>query len=110
MLAKAFMGEKVTFPALEPREQRALADQGLALARAAGFEDFVRFDWKRDANGVVTFMEANPLAGLSYFYSVLPKIAAEGGLPYESLLACLAEAALARRDHRRHWYGRARLR
>jgi D-alanine-D-alanine ligase len=108
--SKAFMGEKVTFPTLTATEERSLVVQGLALAHAAGFEDFVRLDWKRDSNGVVTFMEANPLAGLSYFYSVLPKIAAQGGLSYESLLANLAASALERQHHRRHWYGRARLR
>lgn len=108
--SKAFMGEKVTFPTLDDAQAQRLVDYGLALAHAAGFEDFVRFDWKRDSSGLVTFMEANPLAGLSYFYSVLPKMASHGGMNYESLLAQLAASALKRQNHRRHWYGRARLR
>jgi len=108
--SKAYMGEKVTFPALAPGEAERLERFGLRLARLAGFEDFVRLDWKRDEHGVVTFLEANPLAGLSYYYSVLPKMAEQAGMAYEELLSTLAHSALSRRDDRRYWYGRTRMR
>jgi D-alanine-D-alanine ligase len=108
--SKETFGEKVTFPSLAPREARLLEEWSTRLCAAAGFTDFVRLDWKRDAQGVVTFMEANPLAGLSHYYSVLPKIAAHAGLPYEDLLAVLGRSALSRSDDRSLWYGRARMR
>ena len=104
------MGEKVTFPELTPGESDLLEGFGQRLANLVGFEDFVRFDWKRDEQGVVTFLEANPLAGLSYYYSVLPKMAEQAGMTYVELLATLAHSALSKREDRRYWYGRTRLR
>jgi D-alanine-D-alanine ligase-like ATP-grasp enzyme len=79
------------------------------LRKHVGLDDFVRFDWKLDANGTPMLLEANPLAGLSYYYSVLPKMAEAGGLSYAELLEKIALSALARKNDRRFWYGRARL-
>jgi len=108
--SKERMGERVTFPALADAEREAIESWSRSLAHMLGLRDFVRFDWKRDAHGRVTFLEANPLAGLSYYYSVLPVMAREGGLPYEKLLARIAASALARANERPLWYGRARVR
>jgi D-alanine-D-alanine ligase len=107
--SKELMGEKVSFNGISQAEEKQLRDWGARLIKACRFHDFVRFDWKKDANGRVTFLEANPLAGLSYYYSVLPKMAAQAGLSYRALLAVLAHSALTRKEARTFWYGMCRL-
>jgi D-alanine-D-alanine ligase len=107
--SKDAMTEKVTFPSLPVEIQLEIEKGGLHLARALHMMDFVRFDWKMDSQGRICFLEANPLAGLSYYYSVLPKMAEAAGLKYEELLLTLANSALERKNARHYWYGRSRL-
>ncbi|NBO38905.1 hypothetical protein EBU99_10020 [bacterium] len=107
--SKEVMEEKVTFPNLPTDVANVINSAMLKLQRAVGLQDFVRIDWKLDEHGLPMLLEANPLAGLSYYYSVLPKMAAEAGLSYEDFLNTLATSALERSSHRKFWYGRARL-
>ncbi|NBX16403.1 MAG: hypothetical protein EBR09_03455 [Proteobacteria bacterium] len=103
------MGEKVTFPELPESVTSAIVRSMQILQIRAGLEDFTRFDWKLDSNGIPMLLEANPLAGLSYYYSVLPKMAEAAGYSYEDLLSELAQSALGRSKSRRLWYGQSRL-
>ncbi|MFZ9519710.1 MAG: hypothetical protein ACO3A4_04465 [Silvanigrellaceae bacterium] len=107
--SKEEMGEKVTFPEL-PHIVRTTIESGMQILRSRiGLEDFTRFDWKMNAKGVPMLLEANPLAGLSYYYSVLPKMAYSAGYNYETFLQRLAQSALERQNDRRFWYGRQRI-
>jgi len=103
------MGERVTFPKLPERILATINHSMQLLQVHAGLEDFTRFDWKLNSSGEPMLLEANPLAGLSYYYSVLPKMAAEAGYTYEKFLGRLASSALYRKDARRFWYGRSRI-
>lgn len=107
--SKDYMGERVSFPVLDQKMKNEIETWGQHLAKLLGFEDFVRYDWKAKSDGTIYFLEANPLAGLSYYYSVLPKMAYEAGYTYASLLQKLAESALLRKSHRKYWYGRSRM-
>jgi D-alanine-D-alanine ligase len=106
---KDVMGEKVTFPELPENVTSTIFRSMQILQIRAGLEDFTRFDWKLDSNGMPMLLEANPLAGLSYYYSVLPKMAEAAGHSYEDLLSELAQSALGRSKSRRLWYGQSRL-
>lgn len=103
------MEEKVTFPELPSSTEEAIRTAMETLKRRVGFDDFVRFDWKLDSFGVPVLLEANPLAGLSYYYSVLPKMAEKAGLSYSKLLENLGISALHRKNSKRYWYGRSRI-
>ena len=107
--SKEAMEEKVTFPTLSKEVEDTIISSMNILRIQIGFEDFVRFDWKLNANGQPHLLEANPLAGLSYYYSVLPKMAYAAGLSYAALLERIGRSAWAKRKHRRFWYGRERL-
>ena len=107
--SKEAMEEKITFPELTNEMRQTIQSSMLTLQKQIGFEDFVRFDWKLNSSGRPMLLEANPLAGLSYYYSVLPKMAEAAGLSYETLLKKIALSALSRRNHRKFWYGRARI-
>lgn len=107
--SKEKMEEKVSFPDLARPIENAIRSAMESLSRRVGFDDFVRFDWKLNAQGVPVFLEANPLAGLSYYYSVLPKMAEKAGMNYSALLHCIGHSALNRCSNRRYWYGRSRV-
>ena len=107
--SKEVMGEKISFPALPGPVLDVIQQGTLRLSNYLGFYDFVRMDWKMNDSGEVFFLEANPLAGLSYYYSVLPKMAEAAGFSYAQLLGLLAESALTRSQDRSLWYGKARL-
>jgi D-alanine-D-alanine ligase len=107
--SKEEMGEKVTFPELPITVKETVENGMRVLQQRIGLEDFTRFDWKLDAAGTPMLLEANPLAGLSYYYSVLPRMAAAAGYSYETFLQRLAQSAMERCNDRRFWYGRARV-
>jgi D-alanine-D-alanine ligase len=107
--SKDAMEEKVTFPELGELQRNIILKSMSTLQKQIGLDDFVRFDWKLNDEGIPMLLEANPLAGLSYYYSVLPKMAEAGGLNYGALLEKIALSALSRKNDRRYWYGRARL-
>lgn len=106
---KDAMYEKVTFPTLSPALEQTIRDGTKKLVGHLQIYDFVRIDWKCNANGEVFFLEANTGAGLSYYYSVLPLMAAEMGLDYAALLQTLANSALSRQGKRNLWYGKTRI-
>jgi D-alanine-D-alanine ligase len=108
--SKDVMEEKVSFPKLGDSCERVIFQAMHTMQKQFGFNDFVRFDWKLNRQGEPLLLEANPLAGLSYYYSVLPKMAEAGGFSYPQFLERLALSALQRKNDRKFWYGQSRLR
>jgi D-alanine-D-alanine ligase len=103
---KDVMTEEVTFPQLTPSAAKAIEHGSRILWRRLGLQDFARFDWKCDANGVPHLLEINPLAGLSPHYSVFPLIWKQTGANYEKLLETLASSAAKKCQGRSLYYGR----
>lgn len=101
--------EKVTFPDLSKYLYDTIKYGTEELSSYLQLNDFVRMDWKCDHKGQVYFLEANTLAGLSHYYSVLPLLAEQAGLSYSDLLKELALSALLRTKDKSLWYGKTRL-
>jgi len=66
--------------------------------RALGCRDVARFDVRLDAAGRPSFIEANPLPGLTWGWSDLCLIAEAAGFSYEQLIARVMAPALRRRE------------
>jgi D-alanine-D-alanine ligase len=79
-------------------EEAAAPCRELALQawRGLGCRDAGRVDIKMDSNGVVNFLEVNPLAGLHPEHSDLPIICKLAGIPYQTLLERIMASAGAR--------------
>ncbi|MDP2729692.1 MAG: hypothetical protein Q8O55_04345 [Dehalococcoidales bacterium] len=58
--------------------------------------DLARIDFRRGEDGIIYFLEINPLPGLSPLYSVFPKQAEAAGINPEELIEILVRNALAR--------------
>lgn len=71
-------------------------DLALLAWRGLGCLDAGRIDVKMDRNGVVNFIEVNPLAGLHPEHSDLPIICTLVGIPYQTLLERIMASASAR--------------
>ncbi len=55
-----------------------------------------RVDLRMDKNGMINFLEVNPLAGLNPVHSDLPIIARMNGMSYKQLISEIMQAALKR--------------
>lgn len=58
--------------------------------------DLARVDFKLDADGRPTFLEINPLPGLSPYYSIFPSQARASGISFEEMIGRIIEAARKR--------------
>lgn len=74
-------------PRLSPHVVSALEAAARGLYRLLGCRDFSRIDFRVDAAGTPSFIECNPLPGLSPGYGDLTIIAERSGLPYRTLVA-----------------------
>ncbi|MGF1584456.1 MAG: hypothetical protein ACFCUM_03975 [Bacteroidales bacterium] len=81
-----------------PEKEIILSCQELALYawRGLGCLDAGRVDLKMDENGVPSFIEVNPLAGLNPDHSDLPILAGKMGIDYNSLISEIMNSALSR--------------
>ena len=83
------------------RVEPALLVELQRVARAAfetlGCRDVGRVDVRLDAQGRVSFIECNPLPGLTPDFSDLCVIAKSDGLDYRALIGAILDAALGRR-------------
>ncbi len=77
-----------------------MADAAEALSLAAwrglGCRDGGRVDVRADANGVMNFLEVNPLAGLHPEHSDLPIICTKAGISYVELIRMIVDSAIER--------------
>jgi D-alanine-D-alanine ligase len=71
-------------------------DLALRAWRGLGCLDAGRIDVKMDRDGVVNFIEVNPLAGLHPEHSDLPIICKLVGIPYQTLMERIMASASAR--------------
>lgn len=68
----------------------------LAAWKGLGCRDGGRVDVRMDANGIVNFIEVNPLAGLNYITSDLPIMCGLKGISFNVLIKDILESALKR--------------
>ncbi|UCE39474.1 MAG: D-alanine--D-alanine ligase, partial [Thermoplasmata archaeon] len=64
-------------------------------------KDWVRFDWRMDADGEIYFLEANPLPGIDYDeekdeLSFYPMMFYAAGMDYSEMVNRVVEVALRR--------------
>ena len=78
----------------------AAMDAALAAWRALDGRDAGRIDLRCDADGHVSFLEANPLAGLSPTHSDLPLLGRIVGMSYEELIEAILVSAISRMEVR----------
>lgn len=68
----------------------------IRVFKALHCRDCARIDMRFDANGEPSFMEINPLAGLTKGKSDIPVMAALQGISYEELIGRILQAAVER--------------
>jgi D-alanine-D-alanine ligase len=81
-----------TSPALDEALRTAAREAYAAL----GCRDVARIDLRLDADGVVNFIECNPLPGLTPDWSDLCLIAKAEGMDYPALVTAILQPALGR--------------
>lgn len=86
----------VTYRKADDAPARAAAERAVAAYRALGCRDAARLDFRCDAQGEPTFIEANPLAGLHPLHSDLPIAAALDGHRYDWLIDRIVTHAAGR--------------
>lgn len=86
----------VRYDLVEDAEAQRAGAWALKAYRALGCRDAARLDFRSDAQGEPTFLEANPIAGLHPSHSDLPILAGQAGIPYERLMGMILDAAAAR--------------
>jgi D-alanine-D-alanine ligase len=81
-----------------PEKTVSVKCEALALAawRGLGCRDGGRIDVRCDADGIINFIEVNPLAGLNPVDSDLPIIGYKHGISYNELMAMIMESAMER--------------
>jgi len=81
--------------AITPEIERDLTNWSMALCEALGIRDFVRMDFKLDADGRPMFLEANPLPtfGIDSTFAILAEIE---GVSYPEYLARILSSAIRR--------------
>lgn len=79
-------------------DDAAMQAKAVALAawRGLGCRDAGRVDLRADAQGVVHFMEVNPLAGLNPDHSDLPILCRLAGVSFQQLIEKIMRSALKR--------------
>ncbi|MBI3722465.1 D-alanine--D-alanine ligase [bacterium] len=78
------------------QKRREVEQVALAAFRALGCRDVARFDMRLDERGVPTFMEVNPLPGLSPVSGDIVIISRARGWSYEKLIGTIVSEAASR--------------
>lgn len=92
------MVEYETPPKLPASILRALEEAALTAYDALGCRDVARCDFRVAADGTPYFLEVNPLPGLNPLHSDLVIMARGVEMSYETLLARIVDAAVARQS------------
>jgi D-alanine-D-alanine ligase len=82
-------------------EYQKVRDLAVNVFKALHCRDCARIDLRFDANGEPSFIEINPLAGLTKGKSDIPVMAELMGLSYEDLIGRIIQAAVERIDAER---------
>ena len=86
----------VRYQLVDDAEARRAGEWALKAYRVLGCRDAARLDFRSDASGEPSFLEANPIAGLHPSHSDLPILAAQAGIPYVRLMGMILQAAASR--------------
>lgn len=78
---------------IPPETDAVLRAAAKTVFDALGCCDFARADFRMDGNGVIYFIEINPLPGLAPGYSDFPMLAQFAGMPYGELVPAILHAA-----------------
>ena len=96
-LNKEFYEERVVYSLVKDKEIiREAADIALRAHRILGCRDAARADLKADAQGRLSFIEINPLAGLHPVRSDLSILCGKIGVPYTELISRIIGSASQR--------------
>jgi D-alanine-D-alanine ligase len=96
-LNKEFYEERVVYSLVEDKKIISeAADIALRAYRALGCRDAGRADLKADAQGKLSFLEINPLAGLHPVRSDLSILCGKIGVPYTQLISRIVDSASQR--------------
>lgn len=91
-------------PAKIPESIILMLEEASRIAfRALDIKDWARFDWRMDADGVIYFLEANPLPGIDILeeeddYSFYPMMALASGISYSEMIKRIVDTAIKRYD------------
>ena len=85
-----------TYRLVEGEVAQECAETALGAWRALDCRDGGRVDLRMDSNGIINFLEVNPLAGLHPVDSDLPILARLSGVSYKELLKRIMDSACQR--------------
>ena len=88
--------DRVSYKLAEPKAEKQCSELALAAWRGLGCRDGGRVDVRMDKNGIVNFIEINPLAGLNYITSDLPIMCGLKGIDFNDLIKWIVESAQKR--------------
>jgi len=88
--------ELVIYKLVDDEPARLCAEFALGIWRAYGCRDAGRMDFRCDADGVPSYLEVNPLAGLHPEHSDLPIICNQAGISFRDLISRIVESASLR--------------
>ena len=85
--------DRVSYRLASEDATKKCEDVALAAWRGLKCRDGGRIDLRMDANGVVNFIEVNPLAGLNYLTSDLPIMCGLKNIPFNELIKDIMTSA-----------------
>ena len=88
--------DRVSYRLASEKTAKKCEDVALAAWRGLNCRDGGRVDVRMDANGIVNFIEVNPLAGLNYLTSDLPIMCGLKKIPFNDLIKDIMESAIKR--------------
>ena len=83
-------------PDIDEEIQAEMKKTAKEIYRILGCRDYARIDFRLSKDGLLYFLEVNPLPGLTPGYSDYPMIAGFCGIDYNTIVQRILETALAR--------------
>ena len=96
--------ELVEYRLVDDPQAKVAEQVALKSYRVLGCADGGRVDLRANENGVVNFIEVNPLAGLHPEHSDLCIIAEKAGLTYRGLIAAIMESAMEKTSNKKRMW------
>lgn len=88
--------DRVSYRLASDESAKKCEEVALAAWKCLGCRDGGRIDVRMDSNGVVNFIEVNPLAGLNYITSDLPIMCGLKNIPFNELIKKIMDSAVKR--------------
>lgn len=94
---KSVHKKKILFPIdIDDVSIELMKDNALKIFHSLGCRDIARVDFRIGIDGIVYFLEINPLPGLSPYYSIYPAQAKKAGIEAHEIIGQLIRNALNR--------------